>query len=120
MRYRLRKRYGYEKDTGMKKILAIVAVVAFILVLNELANKMPTDATPGTSFALKAQRVVACSSNEIILVDNHRTATRLEKDASWPDCSAFQANEVLDFFLSRGGKTHFLGYERTVWWRKAM
>jgi hypothetical protein len=104
----------------MKKILAIIAVVAFILVLSELANNVPSDAAPGTSFALKAQRVVACSNTEIILMNNHQAATKLEKDESWPDCSAFQANEVLDFFLSRGGKTHFLGYEKTAWWRKAM
>jgi hypothetical protein len=104
----------------MKKILAFAAIVIFILLLSNLANKMPADAAPGTSFALKAQRVVACSANEIILVDNHQTATRLEKDESWPECSSFQANDVMDFFLSRGEKTHFLGYEKSAWWRRAM
>jgi hypothetical protein len=44
----------------------------------------------------------------------------LDKDATWPDCSAFQKDEVLDFYLSRGAKTKFLSSEKTVWWRKAM
>jgi hypothetical protein len=26
----------------------------------------------------------------------------------------------VDFFLSRGEKTHFISIERTAWWRKAM
>jgi hypothetical protein len=54
------------------------------------------------------------------MVDPHDTATHLEKDSSWPDCSVFQKNDVLDFYLSRGEKTKFLSYEKSAWWRKAM
>jgi hypothetical protein len=53
-------------------------------------------------------------------VDNHFTATHLEKDSSWPDCSSFQNGEIMDFYLSRGDKTHFLSNEKTAWWRKAI
>jgi hypothetical protein len=104
----------------MKKILFITVVFLFIVLLTNLANKMPADATPGTSFSLKAQKVVACSENEIILVDGHQKATRLDKDGSWPDCSSFDGSQVEDFYLSRGAKTHFLGFEKSAWWRKAM
>jgi len=104
----------------MKRILTIAAVFLFIVVLTDLANRVPADQASGTSFSLKAQRVVACSSNEIVLVDPHQKATRLDKDNSWPECGAFQSNQIQDFYLSRGEKTHFLGFEKTAWWRKAM
>lgn len=104
----------------MKKILIVGAIFAFIIVLTDLANRVPGDGAMGTSFSLKAQKVVACSEHEIVLVDTHQTATRLDKDDSWPDCSTFQANQVQDFYLSRGEKTHFLSNEKTAWWRKAM
>ena len=104
----------------MKKILIIAAVFLLIVVLTNLANRIPADAGAGTSFSLKAQKVVACSAGEIVLVDSHETATRLDKDGSWPDCSSFQSGQVQDFYLSRGDKTHFLGFEKTAWWRKAM
>jgi hypothetical protein len=104
----------------MKKILTIAAVFLFIVVLTNLANRVPAEDEPGTSFDLKAQKVVACSANEIVLVDPHQKATRLDKDASWPECGLFQSNQVQDFYLSRGAKTHFLGFEKTAWWRKAM
>ena len=102
----------------MKKILIICAVFLFIVVLTNLANRIPADAAMGTAFSLKAQKVVACSQHEIVLVDPHQTATRLDKDESWPDCASFQSNQVQDFYLSRGAKTHFLGFEKTAWWRK--
>ncbi len=104
----------------MKRILSIAAVFLFIVFLTNLANRIPADQAPGTSFSLKAQKVVACSPKEIVLVDPHQKATRLDKDGSWPDCGSFQANQVQDFYLSRGEKTHFLGFEKTAWWRKAM
>ena len=105
---------------AMKKILIFGAVFAFIIVLTDVANRIPGDGARGTAFSLKAQKVVACSQNEIVLVDPHQTATRLDKDASWPDCSSFQADQVQDFYLSRGDKTHYLSNEKTAWWRKAM
>jgi hypothetical protein len=104
----------------MKRILIIAAVFLFIVVLTNLANRVPSEGASGTSFSLKAQKVVACSSNEIVLVDPHQKATRLDKDASWPDCAKFEGNQVQDFYLSRGEKTHFLGFEKSAWWRKAM
>lgn len=104
----------------MKKIAIFAAVSVFILVLTKIANQPPQEPMPGASFSLKAQKVIQCSPDEITLVDNHYTATHFEKDSSWPDCSGFHKDEVLDFYLSQGKKTHFLSDEKTVWWRKAM
>jgi hypothetical protein len=104
----------------MKKIALYAAVFLLILLLTKIANRIPIEPPAGTAFSLKAQHVVACSAEEITLVDNHQTATHLEKDASWPECSSFQKDEVLDFYLSRGEKTRFLSDEETEWWRKAM
>lgn len=104
----------------MKRILAIAAVFLFFVLLTNLANRMPVNGAPGTAFSLRAQKVVACSNKEIILVDSHQNSTVLAKDGSWPECGSFQSNQVQDFYLSRGEKTHFLGFEQTAWWRKAM
>lgn len=104
----------------MKKILIVVVVFLFIVLLTDLANRVPAENASGTAFSLKAQKVVACSQDEIVLVDQHQKATRLDKDGSWPACAAFQSEQVNDFYLSRGAKTHFLGFEKTAWWRKAM
>jgi hypothetical protein len=104
----------------MKKIVIVAAIFAFILLLTKIANQVPPEPSSGSSFALKAQHVVQCSATEITLVDSHLKATHLEKDSSWPVCSVFQKDDVLDFYLSRGEKTRLLSYERTVWWRKAM
>lgn len=104
----------------MKKIAIFTAVFALILLLTKIANQVPVDPPSGTAFSEKAQSVVQCSPDEITLVDNHHKATHLEKDATWPDCSVFQKDDVLDFYLSRGSKTKFLSFEKTVWWRKAM
>ena len=104
----------------MKKIAIFAAVFVFILLMTKIANQMPTEPPPGTAFSLKAQQVIQCSPDEITLVDNHQKATHLEKDPSWPDCGAFHKDDVWDFYLSRGEKTHFLSYEKTIWWRKAI
>ena len=104
----------------MKKIANFAAVFVFILLLTKIANQAPADPSPGAAFTLKAQQVVQCSPQEITLVDNHLKAIHLEKDSSWPECSVFQRDDVLDFYLSNGAKTKFLSFERTVWWRKAM
>lgn len=105
----------------MKKIVIFAAAFVFILLLTEIANKIPPDPPPGTTFSLKAQQVVACSTSEVTLVDNHQTETHLEKDeSSWPDCSKYQKGQLLDFYLSRGAKTRYLSDEPTAWWRKAM
>jgi hypothetical protein len=104
----------------MKKIAIFAAFFAFILVLTKIANQVPPDPPSGTAFSLKAAHVVQCSTDEITLVDNHQQANHLEKDSTWPDCSTFQKNDVLDFYLSRGEKTKFLSYEKTAWWRKAL
>ena len=104
----------------MKKIVIIAALFMVILLLTKIANQVPPERPSGTAFSLKAQRVVQCSPTEISMVDNHQTMTHLEKDDSWPECSTFHKGDVLDFYLSRGEKTRFLSFERTVWWRKAM
>ena len=103
----------------MKKIAFFAAAFVFILLVTKIANQMPKDAPAGTAFSLKVQKVVQCSPEEITLVDNHMKATHLEKDASWPDCSVFQKDDVLDFYLTRGEKTRFQSFERTAGWRKA-
>lgn len=104
----------------MKKIALLVAAFAFILLLTKIANQVPAGPPPGTAFALKAQQVVQCSATEITLVDVHQKSTHLMKDESWPDCSSFQKDMVMDFYLSRGDKTKFLSMEQTAWWRKAL
>jgi hypothetical protein len=104
----------------MKKLAIFAAAFAFILLLTKIANQVPPEPPPGTAFSLKAQQVIQCTADEITLVDNHQKSTHLEKDGSWPDCAAFQKDQVLDFYLSRGEKTRFLSSEQTVWWRKAL
>jgi hypothetical protein len=111
-------KFQFTVAVPMKKILMIAAAFLFVILLTNLANRVPADGPSGTSFSLKAQKVVACSEKEIILVDPHQKATRLDKDGSWPDCSAFHAGESADFYLSRGEKTHFLRSEESAWWRK--
>ncbi|HWG22179.1 MAG TPA: hypothetical protein VG225_16740 [Terracidiphilus sp.] len=104
----------------MKKIAFFAAAFVFILLLTKIANQVPPDPPPGTTFALKSRKVIQCTPTEITLIDNHRNPTHLEKDDSWPDCSVFQRDQALDFYLSRGEKTKFLSSEPTIWWRKAM
>lgn len=104
----------------MKKIAILAAAFIFILLLTKIANQVPPEPPPGTAFSLKAQKVIQCTGDEITLVDNHEVSTHLVKDESWPDCAAFEKDQVLDFYLSRGDKTRFLSSERTVWWRKAL
>ena len=104
----------------MKKIVIVAGVFVLILLLTKIANNVPPEPPDGYTFWLYGQQVVDCSSAEITLVDLHQTETLLEKDTSWPDCSTFGKSDVLDFQLSRGEKTHFLGDEETVWWPKAM
>jgi hypothetical protein len=104
----------------MKKIAIITTVFVFILLLTKIANQVPPEPPPGTTFALKAQQVIQCSPEEITLVDNHQKASHLEKDLSWPDCSVFQKGDVIDFYMSRGEKTKLLKYEKSAWWRKTL
>jgi hypothetical protein len=104
----------------MKNIAIFAAVFVLILVLTKIANQMPPEPATGYSFWIYAQHVVECSPAEITMVDNHQTETHFEKDTSWPDCSTFHKDEVLDFHLSRGDRTRFLSDEATAWWRKAM
>ena len=117
----------YRRPTGhlsaTKKIVvtaAVAAVFVFILVLTKIANDIPPEPPAGISFWMYSQRVVECTSTEITLVDTHQTETLLEKDSSWPECSTFHKDDVLDFHLARGAKTKFLSDEETAWWRKAM
>ena len=106
---------------AMKKILIVTAVFVFILLLAEIANQIPPPSPPGYDFWLYAQQVVECSPTDITLIDKHQTEIHLQKDeSSWPPCTSFHKGDVLDFYLSRGEKTHFLRDEPTAWWRKAM
>jgi hypothetical protein len=108
------------RDPTMKKLVVFAAVFVFILLLTKIANQVPPPAPSGTAFSLMAQHVVQCSPDEITLVDGHDKSTHLEKDSSWPDCSVFKKDDVLDFYLSRGEKTRFLSFEKTAWWRKSI
>ena len=118
----------YRRPAGQmsatKKIVfavTVAAVFVFILVLTKIANDIPPEPPAGISFWMYAQQVVACTPTEITLVDTHQTQTSLDKDSdSWPDCSKFHKDDVLDFHLSRGEKTKYLSSENTAWWRKSM
>jgi hypothetical protein len=118
---------GYQSPmrrlSATKKIVtaaAAAAVFVFILVLTKIANDTPPEPPAGISFWIYSQHVVECTPTEITLVDTHQTETLLEKDSSWPDCSNFHKDDVLDFHLARGATTRFLGDEETAWWRKTM
>lgn len=104
----------------VKKIAIVAALFVLVLLLTRIANEIPPEPPSGYTFWLYAQQVVECSQTEITLVDNHQTQTHFEKDSSWPDCSTLHKDDVLDFHLSRGEQTRFLGVEKTEWWRKAM
>lgn len=104
----------------LKKIVVYAAVAFFILLLTKIANQAPREPTIGTAFSLKSQRVIQCSQDEITFIDNHFTTIHLMKDSSWPDCSSFEKDAALDFFLSQGERTHFISEEKTAWWRRAM
>ena len=110
--------------SATKKIViaaATAAVFVFILLLTKIANDIPPEPPTGIAFWMYAQHVVECTPTEITLVDTHQTQTSLDKDSnSWPDCSTFHKNDVLDFYLARGAKTKFLSVEKTAWWRKTM
>ncbi len=118
----------YQRPKGQlsatKKIViaaAAAAVFVFILLLTKIANDIPPEPPAGIAFWMYAQHVVECTPAEITLVDTHQTQTSLEKDFdSWPDCSRFHKEDVLDFHLARGAKTRYLSSEKTEWWRKAM
>ena len=104
----------------VKNIAIVAAVFVLILLLTRIANEIPPEPSSGYTFWLYAQQVVQCSPTEITLVDNHQAESHFDKDSSWPECSTFRKDDVLDFHLSRGEKTRYLGSEKTEWWRKAM
>ena len=105
----------------MKKIMIVAAVFVFILLLAEIANQIPPPPPPGYAFWLYAQQVVDCSATEITLVDNHRPKPTWKRTKRvGRRVPSFQKDDVLDFYLSRGEKTHYLRDEPTAWWRKAM
>lgn len=104
----------------VKKIAIVAAAFVLILVLTRIANEIPPESPSGYTFWLYAQQVVQCSPSEITLVDTHQAESHFDKDASWPACSTFRKDDVLDFHLSRGEKTGYLGSEKTEWWRKEM
>ena len=104
-------------SNALPKALAVVVVVLLIIFLTKVVNNTQVAENPGTSFWLERQKVVACSPDEITLEDKRGMQTQLMKDQSWPLCSIFQADQVLDFQLSRGEKTHFLKLQPSSWWR---
>jgi hypothetical protein len=105
----------------MKNLAIIAAVFTFILLLTKIADQAPRPKPSGLAFWLYAQQVVECSPDDVTFVDVRHAETHLEKDdSSWPSCARFHKDDILDFYLSRGEKTHYMRDEPTVWWRKAM
>ena len=110
----------------MKPIAIFATIFALVLLLTKVANQMPPDPPAGISFSLRAQKVIQCSETDITLVDTHdNKATHLEIDGvrpngTWPACSEYQADEVRDFYLTRGAKTRLTSTEKTGFFRKMM
>jgi len=110
----------------MKAIIIFATIFALVLLLTKVANQMPPDPPAGIAFSLRAQKVIQCSETDITLVDTHdNKATHLEIDGtrphgSWPACSDYSADDVLDFYLTRGEKTHLASFEKTSFFRKVM
>ena len=117
---RARRATARTRLPSMKRIAIFAAVFVFILLLTKIADQVPPEPPAGTAFSLKAQQVVECTPTEITLVNVHALETHLDKDSSWPACTAFNKDDVLDFYLSRGAATRFLSCEKTAWWRKVM
>ena len=100
------------------KSLAIVVLVLLVWTLTKIANNTRINDNTGATFWLERQKVVECTLDDIILVDKHGSETHLDKDEdSWPDCSIFEKDQVMDFQLSRGAKTHYLKRQASAWWR---
>jgi hypothetical protein len=97
--------------------LGVVVVVLLVWILTKVANDTTVNENPGSSFWLEGRRVVQCSESEITLADKRGSQTHLIKDESWPDCSVFRKDAVMDFFLARGEKTHLLKVQQAAWWR---
>jgi hypothetical protein len=112
------------QPSALRKPLPLVLIVAVVFLLfwnlTKIVNQSRPDPLPGASFWLNAQSVVQCTPEEITLVDKNLSQTHLEKDGdlpagSWPDCSSFNKDELLDFHLSRGEKTKFLQVKKHSW-----
>lgn len=122
-RKRVGRTDGFGSSLGtlaMKKLAIFAVAVVSMLLLTKLANQAPPEPPPGTTFSLKAVKVVRCTPDAITLVDMQQTVTKLEKDDSWPQCSEFPFGQEMDLYLSRGEKTRLLSREKSSWWRKAM
>lgn len=107
-----------KRPLDVKVIAVVAAVFVLILLLTKLANQAPPEPPTGYTFWIYAQQVVECTPTEITLVDRHQVETHFDKDSSWPDCSRFHKDDVLDFHLTRGEKTGYLSDEKTAWWRR--
>ena len=101
----------------LPKALAGIVVVLVIILLTKIANNSHAIDNAGATFWLEKQKVVACSPDEITFEDRRGSQTQLTKDNSWPACSEFQKDQVMDFQLSRGERTHFLKKQPSDWWR---
>ncbi len=117
-------RYGFcelSKVNQMKGALpnglAVVVVVLLVLFLTKVANNTKVVENQGAAFWLEHQKVVECSPDEITLEDKRGAQTHLQKDDSWRTCSEFKKDEVYDFQLSRGEKTHYVTCQKAGWWR---
>jgi hypothetical protein len=104
----------------MKRVLIVLVVCLAILFLTKLIKDVPQEPKAGYSFVLMGQKVISCSTQEIVLANTNNESNHLDKDDSWPDCSVFSGDELYDFYLNRGEHTHFDHYEKTVWWRKVI
>lgn len=104
----------------MRKILVWTVLIVMTLFLTKYANELSQDVRPkGATFSLFKQKVSSCGSGEVVLIGPDGP-THLEIDDSWPPCSEFDEATYYDFWLARGGRTVFISYEKTPWWRKAV
>jgi hypothetical protein len=101
----------------LPQAMAVVVVVLLVIFLTKMANNTRITDNQGATFWLEKQKVVECTADEITLEDKRGSQTHLVKDDSWPFCTVFKKDEVLNFQLSRGEKTHFLKKQPADWWR---
>lgn len=101
----------------LPKGMAVVVVVLLVMFLTKVANNTRTTDNQGATFWLNRQKVVECTAEEITLEDQRGSQIHLIKDASWPSCTEFHREEMLDFQLSRGERTHYVKYQPSGWWR---
>lgn len=108
---------GFPMKNPILFVFGMLAVALAIGVMTKIANDPHMNQVDNRSFWLSGQRVLQCSASEITLIDKRYAQTHLLKDEnSWPDCSSFDNNQAIDFFLTHGEHTHFIKAKTSAWW----